>query len=49
MTANIHGGWTMDNCRQALNEFLQKNRQPPAEIHISISGNEHIKLIFFFF
>ncbi|VDL74592.1 unnamed protein product [Nippostrongylus brasiliensis] len=29
LKAEIHGGWTMDNSKKALNEFLQKVRQPP--------------------
>lgn len=49
LTANIHGGWTMDNCRQTLNEFLQKNRQPPAEISINSSGNDHSKFKIYFY
>ncbi|KJH50005.1 hypothetical protein DICVIV_03878 [Dictyocaulus viviparus] len=28
LKAEIHGGWTMDNSKKALNEFLQKMRQP---------------------
>uniref|UniRef100_A0A158P5Q9 RNA helicase n=1 Tax=Angiostrongylus cantonensis TaxID=6313 RepID=A0A158P5Q9_ANGCA len=29
LKAEIHGGWTMDNSKKALNEFLQKLRLPP--------------------
>ncbi|XGW21685.1 hypothetical protein V3C99_004562 [Haemonchus contortus] len=29
LKAEIHGGWTMENSKKALNEFLQKTRQPP--------------------
>ncbi|VDO94441.1 unnamed protein product [Heligmosomoides polygyrus] len=29
LKAEIHGGWTMENSKKALNEFLQKMRQPP--------------------
>ncbi|KAJ1362716.1 hypothetical protein KIN20_022375 [Parelaphostrongylus tenuis] len=28
LKAEIHGGWTMDNSKKALNEYLQKMRQP---------------------
>ncbi|VDM65666.1 unnamed protein product [Strongylus vulgaris] len=37
LKAEIHGGWTMDNSKQALNEFLQKMRQP------SIAYNTHLR------
>ncbi|CAD6198421.1 unnamed protein product [Caenorhabditis auriculariae] len=29
MKADLHGGWNMDNSKAALNEYLQKMRQPP--------------------
>uniref|UniRef100_A0A8R1DK51 RNA helicase n=1 Tax=Caenorhabditis japonica TaxID=281687 RepID=A0A8R1DK51_CAEJA len=29
LKSEIHGGWTMDNSKKALNEYLQKMRQPP--------------------
>ncbi|EPB76266.1 hypothetical protein ANCCEY_04628 [Ancylostoma ceylanicum] len=37
LKAEIHGGWTMENSKQALNEFLQKMRQP------NIGYNTHLK------
>ncbi|KAI1716587.1 double-stranded RNA binding motif domain-containing protein [Ditylenchus destructor] len=39
--ANIHGGWTMDNCLAALNEFCQKNRQPLIDFNINMTGDDH--------
>ncbi|KAI1724175.1 double-stranded RNA binding motif domain-containing protein [Ditylenchus destructor] len=39
--ANIHGGWTMDNCLQALNEYCQKNRQPLIDFNIHMTGDDH--------
>ena len=30
LRAEIHGGWTIDNSKQSLNEFLQKIKQPAA-------------------
>ncbi|KAF7634499.1 hypothetical protein Mgra_00006070 [Meloidogyne graminicola] len=38
MTSEIHGGWTMENCKQALNEFCVKNRFPPREYKTSKDG-----------
>ncbi|PAV87698.1 hypothetical protein WR25_03737 [Diploscapter pachys] len=36
LKSEIHGGWTMDNSKAALNEFLQKTRQPPINYAISM-------------
>ncbi|CAK5111499.1 unnamed protein product [Meloidogyne enterolobii] len=41
MTSEIHGGWTMDNCKQALNEFCQKNRFLPREYKTSRDGTNN--------
>jgi hypothetical protein len=45
MTAEIHGGWTMDNCKQALNEFCQKNRLPAREYKITKIGSDNSRFI----
>ncbi|KAL3097315.1 hypothetical protein niasHT_023534 [Heterodera trifolii] len=41
MTSDIHGGWTMENCKQALNEFCQKNRIPTNEYRTVATGSDH--------
>uniref|UniRef100_A0A915DYP3 DRBM domain-containing protein n=1 Tax=Ditylenchus dipsaci TaxID=166011 RepID=A0A915DYP3_9BILA len=43
LTSDIHGGWTMENCISALNEFMQKNRQPVANFVINSTGEEHAR------
>uniref|UniRef100_A0A914H0Z7 RNA helicase n=1 Tax=Globodera rostochiensis TaxID=31243 RepID=A0A914H0Z7_GLORO len=41
MTSDIHGGWAMENCKQALNEFSQKNRIPTNEYRTVATGVDH--------
>uniref|UniRef100_A0A183BY18 RNA helicase n=1 Tax=Globodera pallida TaxID=36090 RepID=A0A183BY18_GLOPA len=41
MTSDIHGGWAMENCKQALNEFSQKNRIPTNEYRTVTTGVDH--------
>lgn len=36
LKSEIHGGWTMENSKKALNEFLQKTRQPSVSYHTKI-------------
>ncbi|CAD5217543.1 unnamed protein product [Bursaphelenchus okinawaensis] len=43
LTAEIHGGWTVNNCKQALNEFLQANRMPAVQYKMESSGPPHAK------
>lgn len=45
MTSEIHGGWTMENCKQALNEFCVKNRFPPREYKTSKDGTTNSRFI----
>lgn len=30
LTSDIHGGWNLNNCKKALNEFLQARKMQPA-------------------
>uniref|UniRef100_A0A914VJY0 RNA helicase n=1 Tax=Plectus sambesii TaxID=2011161 RepID=A0A914VJY0_9BILA len=40
--ADIHGGWTLDNCKQRLNEFSQKTKQHLVYEHKPV-GPDHNK------
>ncbi|KAL3312078.1 ATP-dependent RNA helicase A [Cichlidogyrus casuarinus] len=40
-TSDIHGGWTMENCKARLNEYLQSTRQPPINIKYTPVGPPH--------
>jgi hypothetical protein len=35
MTAQIHGGWTMDNCLKAINEYCQKIKRPLLDYRVA--------------
>ncbi|KAM7535638.1 hypothetical protein Aperf_G00000096878 [Anoplocephala perfoliata] len=42
-TADIHGGWSMENSKARLNEYLQVARLPPIEIKYTSVGPDHNK------
>ncbi|VDM53399.1 unnamed protein product [Angiostrongylus costaricensis] len=42
LKAEIHGGWTMDNSKKALNEFLQKLRLPPIGYNTVIEQKNYV-------
>lgn len=43
-TANIHGGWSLDNCKQRLNQFFQANKIS-ADYTYSIVGPDHSRYV----
>ncbi|VDM17535.1 unnamed protein product [Hydatigera taeniaeformis] len=43
LTADIHGGWSMENSKARLNEYLQASRQPPVQIKYTSIGPDHNK------
>ncbi|KAH9284837.1 ATP-dependent RNA helicase A [Echinococcus granulosus] len=43
LTADIHGGWSMENSKARLNEYLQASRQPPVQIKFTSIGPDHNK------
>lgn len=43
MTADIHGGWTLDNAKAQLNEFLQRRKAGAAQYRVDSSGPAHDK------
>ncbi|KAL5960702.1 ATP-dependent RNA helicase A [Taenia solium] len=43
LTADIHGGWSMENSKARLNEYLQASRLPPVQIKFTSIGPDHNK------
>ncbi|VDD74867.1 unnamed protein product [Mesocestoides corti] len=41
LTADIHGGWSMENSKARLNEYLQSSRQQPVQIKYTAIGPDH--------
>nr|CDS27528.2 Dosage compensation regulator [Hymenolepis microstoma] len=41
LNAEIHGGWSMENSKSRLNEYLQQNKQMPLNIRYTPVGPEH--------
>ncbi|VUZ52576.1 unnamed protein product, partial [Hymenolepis diminuta] len=41
LTADIHGGWSMENSKCRLNEYLQHTKQIPLNIRYTPVGPEH--------
>ncbi|MFH4981464.1 hypothetical protein AB6A40_008173 [Gnathostoma spinigerum] len=40
LRADIHGGWTVENSKKALNEYLQKRRQPALTYETKAMGSD---------
>jgi hypothetical protein len=38
--ADIHGGWTLENCKQRLNEYAQQSKQP-VRVNVHASGPDN--------
>ncbi|VDM47956.1 unnamed protein product [Toxocara canis] len=43
LRADIHGGWTVENSKRHLNEYVQKIRQPPICYNIRPIGTDHAR------
>uniref|UniRef100_A0A915PRX8 RNA helicase n=1 Tax=Setaria digitata TaxID=48799 RepID=A0A915PRX8_9BILA len=43
LRADIHGGWTVDNSKMHLNEFVQKIKQPPLKYDIRAIGTDNAR------
>ncbi|KAF5404215.1 putative ATP-dependent RNA helicase A [Paragonimus heterotremus] len=41
LTADIHGGWSMENAKARLNEYLQTTRQQIGEVKYTALGPDH--------
>ncbi|TGZ59712.1 hypothetical protein CRM22_008906 [Opisthorchis felineus] len=41
LTADIHGGWSMENAKARLNEYLQATRQQIGEVKYTALGPDH--------
>ncbi|VDO11988.1 unnamed protein product [Rodentolepis nana] len=41
LTHEIHGGWSLENSKYRLNEYLQQNKQPPLNIKYTPVGPDH--------
>ncbi|KAL3990479.1 Helicase associated domain (HA2) family protein [Acanthocheilonema viteae] len=44
LRADIHGGWTADNSKMRLNEFVQKIKQPPLKYDIRSAGTHNSRI-----
>lgn len=42
LRAEMHGGWTLDNCKMQLNEYAQRNRQA-VKIDFKQSGPDNYR------